>query len=65
MQPNEISEVLDRPLSREVLARDLTRLGYVAKDGTPRTVPIAAMRIASGHLRRIARPSGQAGRSRE
>ncbi len=41
MQPNEITEVLDRPLSRELLARDLTRLGYVAKDGTPRTVPIA------------------------
>jgi general stress protein 26 len=41
MQPSEITEVLDRPLSRELLARDLTRLGYVAKDGTPRTVPIA------------------------
>jgi hypothetical protein len=41
MQPNEITEVLNRPLSRELLARDLTRLGYVAKDGTPRTIPIA------------------------
>ena len=41
MQPNEISEVLDRPLSQELLARDLARLGYVAKDGTPRTIPIA------------------------
>src|SRR3954467_1477882 len=41
MQPNEINEVLDRPLSQELLARDLTRLGYVAKDGTPRAVPIA------------------------
>src|SRR3954464_11474245 len=41
MQPNEINEVLDRPLSQELLARDLTRLGYVATDGTPRTVPIA------------------------
>ena len=41
MQPNEINEVLDRPLSQELLGRDLTRLGYVAKDGTPRTVPIA------------------------
>ena len=40
MQPNEITEILDRPLSREMLARDLTRLAYVAKDGTPRTVPI-------------------------
>ena len=41
MQPNEISEVLNRPLSQELLARDLARLGYVAKDGTPRAIPIA------------------------
>ncbi|MGV9367388.1 pyridoxamine 5'-phosphate oxidase family protein [Amycolatopsis sp. NPDC003731] len=41
MQPNEIAEVLDRPLSRELLARDVTRLAYVAKDGTPRSIPIA------------------------
>ncbi|GHB51402.1 pyridoxamine 5'-phosphate oxidase [Streptomyces cirratus] len=41
MEPNEIDEVLSRPLSRELLARDLTRLAYVAKDGTPRVVPIA------------------------
>ena len=41
VQPNEITEVLNRPLSRELLARDLTRLAYVAKDGTPRNVPIA------------------------
>jgi len=40
MQPHEISEVLDRPISRELLARDLTRLAYVAKDGTPRNVPV-------------------------
>src|SRR3954463_12424577 len=41
MQPSDINEILGRPLSQELLARDLTRLGYVAKDGTPRTVPIA------------------------
>jgi Pyridoxamine 5'-phosphate oxidase len=40
MQPNEISEVLNRPISQELLARDLTRLAYVAKDGTPRNIPI-------------------------
>jgi hypothetical protein len=40
MQPNDISEVLNRPMSQELLARDLTRLAYVAKDGTPRNVPI-------------------------
>src|SRR5437588_11050656 len=27
-------------MSQELLARDLTRLAYVAKDGTPRTIPI-------------------------
>jgi hypothetical protein len=41
MQPNEITEILRRPLSQELLARDLTRLAYVALDGTPRNVPIA------------------------
>ena len=40
MQSNEIAEVLNRPLSQELLARDLTRLAYVAKDGTPRSIPI-------------------------
>jgi uncharacterized pyridoxamine 5'-phosphate oxidase family protein len=37
---NDVLEVLNRPLSQELLARDLTRLAYVAKDGTPRNVPI-------------------------
>ena len=41
MQPDEVTEVLNRPHSRELLARDVTRLAYVAKDGTPRNVPIA------------------------
>lgn len=40
MRPAEINDVLGRPLSQELLARDLTRLAYVAKDGTPRNVPI-------------------------
>lgn len=40
MQPNEITEVLNRPISQELLARNLTRLAYIAKDGTPRNVPI-------------------------
>src|SRR3954452_16027205 len=40
VQPSEIAEVLNRPISQELLARDLTRLAYVAKDGTPRCVPI-------------------------
>ncbi|MFL6183834.1 MAG: pyridoxamine 5-phosphate oxidase, partial [Actinomycetes bacterium] len=41
MQPSEVTEVLNRPISQELLARDLTRLAYVAKDGTPRSIPIA------------------------
>jgi hypothetical protein len=40
VQPNQLTEVLDRPISQELLARDLTRLAYVATDGTPRCVPI-------------------------
>ena len=40
MEPNEVNEVLNRPISQELLDRDLTRLAYVAKDGTPRTIPI-------------------------
>jgi hypothetical protein len=40
MQPTEIAEVLERPLSQELLARDLTRLAYVSPDGTPRVIPI-------------------------
>jgi type II secretory pathway component PulJ len=41
MERHEIDEILDRPHSRDLLARDLTRLAYVAGDGTPRNVPIA------------------------
>ncbi len=40
MQSNEIIAVLNRPISQELLARDLARLAYVAKDGTPRNIPI-------------------------
>jgi hypothetical protein len=40
MQPSEVSEVLEKPISHELLHRDLVRLAYMAKDGTPRVVPI-------------------------
>jgi nitroimidazol reductase NimA-like FMN-containing flavoprotein (pyridoxamine 5'-phosphate oxidase superfamily) len=40
VEPSEITEVLNRPISQELLARDLTRLAYVANDGTPRNIPI-------------------------
>jgi hypothetical protein len=41
VQASDVSEVLNRPISQALLARDLTRLAYVAKDRTPRTIPIA------------------------
>jgi hypothetical protein len=40
VRADEIAEVLSRPLSRELLARDVARLAYVARDGTPRNIPI-------------------------
>jgi hypothetical protein len=40
MQSSEINDVLNSPISHELLARDLTRLAYVAKDGTPPSIPI-------------------------
>jgi hypothetical protein len=40
MQPSDVARVLEQPLSQEMLNRDLARLAYVAKDGTPRVVPI-------------------------
>jgi hypothetical protein len=40
MRPDDVTEVLNRPLTQEMLHRDLARLAYVAKDGTPRNVPI-------------------------
>jgi len=43
MQPSEITEILNRPSSQEMLARDFTRLAYVAKDGTPRNVPMGCI----------------------
>lgn len=37
MRPNEIIAVLNRPISQELPARDVTRPAHVAKDGTPHT----------------------------
>jgi hypothetical protein len=41
MELTEITAVLNRPASRDLLARDVLRMAYVAKDGTPRNIPIA------------------------
>lgn len=38
--PGGVAETLDKPLSQELLQRDITRLAYGAADGTPRVVPI-------------------------
>jgi hypothetical protein len=40
MERSEVTEVLSRPIARELLDRDITRLAYVSGDGTPRVVPI-------------------------
>lgn len=40
MRADEVGEVLTRPLSQELLKRDVGRLAFVAKDGTPRVLPI-------------------------
>ena len=37
---HEVADLLDKPLSRQLLDRDIARLAYVAPDGTPRVVPI-------------------------
>ncbi len=39
MKQNEIAEILRRPLSKDLLARPLMRMAYVALDGTPRCIP--------------------------
>jgi hypothetical protein len=39
--PTDVADILRKPISQELLNRDLARLAYVAKDGTPRVVPIA------------------------
>lgn len=41
MHRHEVTEVLIRPYSQELLARDITRLAYIGQDGTPRNVPMA------------------------
>jgi len=40
MARDDVAEILNKPISQEVLDRDIARLAYVSKDGTPRVVPI-------------------------
>ncbi|WP_410656496.1 pyridoxamine 5'-phosphate oxidase family protein [Amycolatopsis sp. lyj-112] len=39
MRQSAIDEILNRPLSRELLARDLTRMSFTGLDGFPRVLP--------------------------
>jgi hypothetical protein len=39
MHRSAVDKVLNQPLSQELLARDLTRLAFIALDGTPRSIP--------------------------
>ncbi|MEU9690212.1 pyridoxamine 5'-phosphate oxidase family protein [Amycolatopsis japonica] len=41
MRQSAIDEILNRPYSQELLARDMARLAYTALDGTPRAIPIS------------------------
>ena len=43
MNRTAVDEVLNQPLSQELLARDLARLAFVALDGTPRAIPIGIL----------------------
>ncbi|MGO1629647.1 MULTISPECIES: pyridoxamine 5'-phosphate oxidase family protein [unclassified Microbacterium] len=40
MDSTEIARILSLPYSEELLARDILRMAYVAKDGSPRNVPM-------------------------
>ena len=40
MQTRDVAGILKKPISQEMLNRDLVRLAYVATDGAPRVVPI-------------------------
>ncbi|WP_156759765.1 pyridoxamine 5'-phosphate oxidase family protein [Microbacterium karelineae] len=40
MDTAEITRILTQPYSEQLLARDILRMAYVAKDGTPRNVPM-------------------------
>ncbi|WP_119697853.1 pyridoxamine 5'-phosphate oxidase family protein [Microbacterium halotolerans] len=40
MDSTEVVRILSLPYSEELLARDILRMAYVAKDGSPRIVPM-------------------------
>lgn len=40
MTKTDVAEVLNKPITQDMLNRDIARLAYTATDGTPRVVPI-------------------------
>lgn len=40
MRQSAIDDILNKPLSQELLARDITRLAFIGFDGAPRSIPI-------------------------
>jgi ubiquinone/menaquinone biosynthesis C-methylase UbiE len=52
---HEITEVLNRPISQEPLARDVTRLAYVATDGTACVGSSVGLSAAEAYERYLAR----------
>lgn len=40
MKQSNIAAIMENPVSKEMLDRDIARLAYVAADGTPRVIPI-------------------------
>lgn len=48
MSPHEISAILDRPTSQELLARDVLRLAYVAKTAAGGAVAGLRAAVATG-----------------
>lgn len=41
MHADEITTIVNRPISQELLSRDVLRMAYVAKDASPRNVPVS------------------------
>jgi hypothetical protein len=65
MRADEVGEVLSNPLSQELLKRDVARLAFVAKDGTPRVIPIGMAPRSSCAPRRTPESSKRCSATRQ
>src|SRR5262249_18483803 len=59
MHQSAINEVLNQPLSQELLARDLTRLAFVGLRATPRSLPTGSVWTASEIVRSPRKTAGK------